>query len=420
MGLRAVTARDATDSWAGYLYQSVIGLVVTLEKILQLQESNQPINGHLIYEDVEDFSIYIKDVNGFVTSSSTHQAKYKKGTTPSIYYPFISSLSQSQTANTTGMQFFLNISSGVIFPDNPETTTNQLPANYTSFVYQYRDGNKYLGGTECLERLEQHILSYRQQITNLDITPETLERISSAFLAFVDSVIIQTKEQRATNTTYRREITFNELVTILTNNDTTLTKDVIAKTLKRRFFHAFMLSFDTLDEPSAEKMNAMKNLILELSQDEFFSFVKKINIHKDLRTDTDLLSIFSSPEELQDILFEVTKSTSSPLDKSNVIFKKKQNAFRPSTLRSSRNQGTAQQNLRLEYIPKIKKNMSEHDIEGYFETKKIIIDGQTVQDIWSYEITSSELEKRENKINEPELKTLISVQDAIGELNEDA
>lgn len=419
MGFRAVTARDATDSWAGYLYQSVLGLVVTLEKILQLQESNQPISGHFVYEDVEDFSIYCKDANGTVTSSSTYQAKYKHGATPSSYYSFLSSLNQSQAADATGMQYFLNISANVTFPANPETTVNTLPANYASFVYQYRNGNRYLGGTECLSYLEQHITSYRQ-LTNLDVSSATLERISSTLLAFVDSVIIQTKETRQINANYRREITFDELVALVTNNDTILTKDIILNTLRRRFLHAFMISSETLEGLAAERMDALSKQVSEFSQDEFLSFVKKIHIHKDLTSDVDLVSSFSSLEDLQDVLFAVAKSISVPLEKSTVIFKKNQNAYRPSTLRFGRNQETAQQNLKLEYIPKIKKNMSEHDIEGYFETKKIIIDGQTVQDIWSYEITSSELEKRDNKINEPELKTLISVEDAIGELNEDA
>lgn len=85
MELRAVTARDATDSWAGYLYQSVLGFVVSLEKNFQLHESNQLINGYFVYEDVVDFSSYIKDVNGNITNSSTNQTKYKKGTIPSIY-----------------------------------------------------------------------------------------------------------------------------------------------------------------------------------------------------------------------------------------------------------------------------------------------------------------------------------------------
>lgn len=419
MGLRAVTVRDATDSWAGYLYQSALGLVVTLEKILQLQESGQAINGHFVYEDVEDFSIYVKDANEAIVSSSTYQAKYKKGTNPSIYYPFISALSQAQSANTTNMQFFLNISSDIVFPDNPETTTNQLPANYTSFVYQYRNGSKYLGGAECLTYLEQQISSYRQ-LNTLDTSSEAIERTSSALLAFIDTVIIHTKEQRLTIPEFRREITFNEIITIVTNNDTTLTKKVIANTLKKRFFRAFMLCSETLDEQATQRMDKLSKQISEFTQEEFLSFVKKIHIHKDLTNDVDLVSSFSSPEDLQDILFAVTKSISLSLEKSNVIFKKKQGAYRPSTLRFGRNLETAQQNLRLEYIPKIKKNMSEHDIEGYFETKKIIIDGQTIQDIWSYEITSSELEKRENKINEPELKSLISVEDAIGELNEDA
>lgn len=419
MGSRAASARDATDSWAGYIYQSVLGLVVTLEKMLHLLESAQAINGYFVYEDVEDFSIYIKDTNGTIISSSTYQAKYKKGEIPSIYYPYISALSQSQTANTSGMQFFLNISSNVVFPHNPETTVHHLPANYVSFVHQYRSGNKYLGGAQCLTYLEELISAYRQA-TNLDNSSATLERISSTLVSFIDTIIIQTKEQRLTNSNYRRDITFDEIITIITNNETTLTQNVILSTLRKRFVRAFMLCIETLDGQAAQNLDALSKQISEFTQEEFISFVKKIHIHKDLTNDVDLISSFFSHEDLQDILFAVSKSVSLPLEKSNVIFKKKQSAYRPSTLRFGRNQATAQQNLKLEYIPKIKKNMSEHDIEGYFETKKIIIDGQTVNDIWSYEITSSELEKRENKINEPELKTLISVEDAIGELNEDA
>lgn len=417
MGLRTAAARDATDSWAGYLYQSVLGLIVTLEKILKLQEEDQLVDGHFVYEDIEDFSIYIKDVNGTVIHSSTYQAKYKKGTTPSTYYPYISALNQAQTANAN-MQYFLNISSNVVFPENPATTTNPLPANYTSFVYQYRNGNKYLGGIECLTYLEGLISSYRESAT-LTTTSEVLERISSSLLAFIDSIIIETKAQRTGNPNYRREITFLELVNLISTNDTVLNKSLICKILRKRFLRAFMLYSDTLNAKMAQKIDAVAKWTNESNDEDFILLVKKIQMHRDLSVDTDLLSSFSAVEDLQEILFSVVASVGTSFDGKDVAFKKKHSAYRPSTLRAGRNQQTNEHNLKFEYLPKIKKNMSDHDIEGFFETKKIIIDGQTIEDIWSYEITSSEVEKAENKINEPELKTLISVTDAIGELNGD-
>ena len=415
MGLR--DARDATDSWAGYLYQSVLGLVVTLENILKLQDEGVHVDGHFVYEKEEDFSIFIKDVNGVIIRSSTYQAKYKQGTTPSTYYPYISSLSQAQAANTN-MQYFLNISSNVVFPDNPETRTNPLPENYTSFVYQYRNGNKYLGGIECLTYLEQLIFNYRERAV-LSTAPEIIERISSSLLAFIDSIIIETKELRNNNPGYRREISFLEFIDHISDNDTVLTTSLTCKILKKRFQRAFILYSETLNDEMAKKLDDVARWANECTEEEFIRLVKKIQMHRDLSLNTDLLSSFSAIEDLQEILFSVVVSVDTPFDGMDVAFKKKHSSYRPSTLRAGRNQQNNTHNLTYEYLPKIKKNMSDNDIEGFFETKKIIIDGQTIEDIWSYEITSSEVEKAENKINEPELKTLISVTDAIEELNGD-
>lgn len=70
--------RDATDSWSGYLYQSIIGLIVAMENIVDSQSQNLTVQGELVYEDFEDFSIYLKDESNQPLSSRTYQVKFKK------------------------------------------------------------------------------------------------------------------------------------------------------------------------------------------------------------------------------------------------------------------------------------------------------------------------------------------------------
>jgi len=415
MGLRATVPRDATDSWAGYLYQSVLGLVVVLEKILGLHDSNQAVNGHFVYEDVEDFSIYIKDATGNVVESSTHQAKYNKSQTPSDYYSFISQLNEASIEDPN-LQYFLNISSNVTFLKNPKTTVNTLPNNYISYVYSYRNGNRYLGGHECLAYLESLINEYCQKKL-ISITQEQIEKKSALLLAFIDSIIIETKEQRINTPAYRREIQFQEILNQITAIMTELTQEHAVKIIKKRFFNACQIYCDSLSGEEFKRVDSSAKSILALDDKSLISLVKKIHFHKDLTALTDLASSFLNAEDLQEILFEVIKSVSSQLELENLIFRKGGHAYRPSTLRAARNQTLAENNLKLDYLPKIKRNMAEYDIQGFFETKKIIIDGQTIDDIWSFEITSSGAPRQENKINEPELTTLISVQDAIKELS---
>lgn len=412
MGLRG--NRDATDSWAGYLYQSVLGLIVALEKILELHDTNQPIEGHFTYEDVEDFSIYIKDSTGNVTASSTYQAKYKKGEARGIYYPFFRELHQARTKNNTGMRYFLNISMNIDF-DEVNATDFDLPDDFISLLYVYQNGRRYLGGTESLSYLETLILSYCEK-NNIERCAEKAEKISSRLLALIDSIIIETKEQRLTTPVYRREIEFQEIVNLIRDTRAELSEELISTVLRKRFNKALLMCSEPLDNEEAAKLDTVAKLIANMSDEAFLSFVKKMQMHKDLASDVELVSSFASVEELQEVLFAVIRSTSSQFDVQDVVFKKNLNAYRPSTLRMGRSGET---NLKLEYLPKIKKNMSEFDIRGYFETKKIIIDGQTIEDIWGYEITSSDSPKAENKINEPELKTLVSVDDAIRELDED-
>lgn len=411
MGLRGT--RDATDSWAGYLYQSILGLIVTLEKILELQEANLPIDGYFTYEDVEDFSLYIKDASGNVTASSTYQAKYKKGETPGIYYPFFRELHQARTANNSGMRYFLNISMNINF-NEVNANDFELPTDFISLLYVYQNGQRYLGGTESLSYLETLILSYCEK-NNIERSTERAERISSKLLAHIDSIIIETKEQRLTIPDYRKQIEFQEIRNLIGDTRTELSEELVSNVLRKRFNKALLMYSEPLINEESAKLDATARLIANMPDGAFLSLVKKMQMHKDLTSEVDLVSSFSSVEELQEILFAVIRSTSTEFEVQDVVFKKNQNGYRPSTLRMGRNGGT---NLKLEYLPKIKKNMSEHDIQGYFETKKIIIDGQTIEDIWGYEITSSDSPKAENKINEPELKSLISVEDAIRELDE--
>lgn len=408
--------RDATASWSGYLYQSIIGLIVVMENVLEYQSRNEHIIGDLVYEDFEDFSIYLRDQEQQTLSSKTFQVKFKKSTTPSDYYPFFRGLVKRQKANPT-IEYFLNISSDVDFSE-VNLERNNFPDNLQNIIHTYRNESAHLGGVESLNYLEQLV---RDILGNLNIclSQSKLERIVSTLIAHIDKVIIKTKDMRNTVADYREIIQIQSLINIIQDTPDDLTEELASRVIRKRILNAFYIYSEPLEDENVVELEKFASYILSIEDDKLIEFTKKIEIHKDLSELVDLVSSFSNLEDIQDVLFEVIKSADVPLNRTEVVFNKNNCAYRPSTMRMSPNQGTAQQNLKMQYIPQIKRNMSLYDIEGYFQTKKVIISGNTIKNIWKYMITSSHSTKKENKINEPELKTLININEAIEELKDD-
>ncbi|MCB9062326.1 MAG: hypothetical protein H6622_12470 [Halobacteriovoraceae bacterium] len=408
--------RDATDSWSGYLYQSIIGLIVAMENIVDSQSQNLTVQGELVYEDFEDFSIYLKDESNQPLSSRTYQVKFKKSTTPSDYYPVFRDLVRRSEENPT-LEYFLNISNNIDFTEVDHERSN-LPENFFSMVYNYRNDQSYLGGVEALSYLEELISNYAQN-ADLNFTRSKVERAASFLISYIDKMIIRTKDMRATNVEYREVIQIQTLIDHIINTPDEISEEIAAQIIRTRVLNAFYMFSESFEDEEVVTLERFITSISKVSDKELISFTKKIEIHKDLTSLTELISAFKNPEDLQDVLMEAIKGITSEIDIDKVIFRKDNTAYRPSSMRMSNNERTAQQNLRMQYIPLIKRNMSLYDVEGYFQTKKIIISGNTVPNIWEYIITASHSEKKENKINEPELKTLISITEAIEEINDD-
>jgi len=410
--------RDATDSWSGYLYQSIIGLIVVMENIIEYKKQDKTIQGNLVYEDFEDFSIYLKNENNEHLSSRTYQVKFKKSTTPSDYYPFFRELIQRREDNDS-LEYFLNISSYVDFSEVNYIQLN-LPKDFLNMLYTYGNQRSFLSGVEALLYLETLIRDYALT-SDLNFTKNKVERAASSLISYIDKVIIKTKDIRTkdNNSNHRELIDLQTLIYLIDSTPNEINEEIIAQTIKTRILKAVYMFSETFEESEMFALNRFLSSISKMNEQELISFTKKIEIHKDLRCLTDLISAFNNPEDIQDILLEAIKDITSEINIDKAIFKKDNTAYRPSSIRMSNNQNTAQSNLRREYIPNIMKNMSLYDVEGYFQTKKIIISGNTVPNIWEYVITASHGEKKENKINEPELKSLISITDAIKEINGD-
>ena len=408
--------RDATASWSGYLYQSIIGLIVVMENILDYQSRNESIMGDLVYEDFEDFSIYLKDQDQQILSAKTFQVKFMKSTTPSDYYPFFRKLKERQDDYPT-LEHFLNISSEIDFRQ-VNIEGNKLPDNLQDMIHTYRNENTYLGGIESLNYLERLIRDILENF-KIEFTQSKLERVVSTLIAHIDKAIIKTKDIRNTVPEYREVIQIQSLIKIIQGTPDDLTEELAARVIRKRIMNSFYIYSEPLEEKNVLELERFASYISTVDNQQLIEFTKKMEIHKDLNELVELISAFSNLEDIQDILFKVIKSTDVVLNKEGLIFNKNNCAYRPSTMRMSQDQGTAQQNLRMQYVPQIKRNMSLYDVEGYFQTKKVIISGSTIENIWDLIITSSHTEKKENKINEPEFKTLINVDEAIEELKDD-
>jgi hypothetical protein len=408
--------RDATESWSGYLYQSIIGLIVFVEKVIELQSYNTEIIGELVYEDYEDFSIYLKDENETNIKSQTYQVKFKKSKKPSDYYPFFKNLIEKSSENKD-LDYFLNISCDVNF-NSVDFKKNNLPDNFIKKLYTYKNKQNYLGGVEAIDYLEILIKEYLNK-KGVEPNNDKAERAVSSLISHIDKIILRTKDKRINEKYYREKISFKSLLHIIDNTSDEINFEVGGAVIKKRILSSYYIFCESLNEEEIVNLEKFATYISEINNEELISFTKKLEIHKDLSTAIEFLSAFKNPEDIQDILFESIKSIKKPLDMNKLIFKEKNTAYRPSSIRISTNQMTAKSNLKIKYIPLIEKNMSLYDVEAYFNTKKIIISGNTIDNIWEYKITSSHQEKKENKINEPELKSLISVKDAIKEINRD-
>lgn len=271
---------------------------------------------------------------------------------------------------------------------------------------------------EALSYLEELIGNYAQN-AGLNFTRSKVERAASFLISYIDKMIIRTKDMRATNAEYREVIQIQTLIDHIINTPDEISEEIAAQIIRTRVLNAFYMFSESFEDEEVVTLERFITSISKVSDKELISFTKKVEIHKDLTSLTELISAFKNPEDIQDVLMEAIKGITSEIDIDKVIFRKDNTAYRPSSMRMSNNERTAQQNLRMQYIPLIKRNMSLYDVEGYFQTKKIIISGNTVPNIWEYIITASHSEKKENKINEPELKTLISITEAIKEINDD-
>ncbi|WP_413612425.1 ABC-three component system protein [Bdellovibrio sp. HCB-110] len=405
--------RDATSSWSGYIYQSVVGLVTALEMLVSVESDNADFGIVLIYEQHEDFSLRLSDGVGNTFLHQTHQVKYRKSTTRSDYYSAIRVLVEGRGKPNAPNQY-INLSAEVEFED--ADTLNLTATDINNLVFRYSDGRRYLPGSEVFKRLED-LIKKIGELRELELVQSEIEIIAATLISNVDKYIVETKELRLENPVYIKEIDIFTEIDLAISSCRVLNDELCGRILKKRFSEAFYL-FNELhgDIPKLVKVFEYFNRLSDL---DAMKFVRRIEVHKDHIDLKSLMGALRDPEDLQDIMFEVVKECRVDFDLNDLTLKKSGRLFRPTTFRMARHPDVAAYNLSKRYIPQIIQNVSLYDVEGYYKAHSLIVSGQNVENIWEYDITKNGVVRQDNKINEPELKSLIDVDTAIGIINED-
>ena len=315
----------------------------------------------------------------------------------------------------TGFQYYLNIEKEVDFSKVNILETKD-PIDVSNIVYKYLNGKSYIEGAHLFQYLNE-VIKKIYGLKSIGFTNDKIDIVSARLISFVDQVIIRTKVERETNKTFTRSINLNELIDILENTTDQISQEIIVQKLKNKISEAYYRFIHSV-ETKTEKLDDVFIKIISLENIQFVDFVRKIELHKDLASNSDLFRAISSPEDLQEVLYELLYSALPDFDVDNAVIWKKSCAYRPTTMRLGLGR-SVEANLSETYIPQIQKNMNLFELENYFETKKLIISGNSVEDIWSFNISSTDEIKKEFKITEPELKCLINITEAIEELNKD-
>lgn len=404
--------RDATNSWSGYIYQSVIGLIVALESFDLICREESVFKLNLVFEDHEDFSIYLYS-EAVCLLSQTHQVKYLKSKERSEYYDALRNV-LFYNVSKNGINHYLNLSEDIDFSNCKLGVLKNK--NLNQFKYIYTNGNSYLSGSDAFSYLSQLVAAILK-FYNEPHDNSKIESFVSYLITNIDKTIVSTKEKRKTNFEYREIIDVQTLILgAMAAIKNLVTEEVLTGVIKQRISKAYYLYVEALSHEDNNLLSGLFEYLMNLSSEELLDFIIKIEPHKVFNTNFDFLSSFAAPEELQDILLRL--AAAYQISYSNLTIDKNSKSYRPTTLRFSSNAQVAGVNLTKEYIPKIISNMSIYDVQSYFNTDKLVVAGNSIPNIWNYHIPTQHQDRTITKINEPNLKSFIDIEDAVKELDE--
>lgn len=410
--MRDFMKRDATASWSGYLYQSILGLIVALETVLHSDDQN--CIGTLVYEDMEDFSIQLFDENSDLVVHQTHQAKYKNSETRSDYYDAIREMMYGK-GQRQGVLYYLNTSADVDFTKSKIYKSKPIE-NLNKLKYIYRNGADFLSGGQCVTYLE-NLIGEVSLFMGREADEERRSHLCALLISYVDKIIIETKERRAIEMGYRRTIEFSELKDIILNSSCLISEELCVAFLKKKFLRAFYLYLEAIGGDCNNRLSHLYYFVLHSNDDVFISFIRRLEIHRDTTSLIELMASISEPEKIQEVLLEILYSTNEELDHDDLKIEKNQCAYRPTSLRLGDGRA-AEANLSLEHIPIITENLNRYDIRGYFHAKYLVVSGNTVQNINNFKISNSGAEQSMH-IGRAEFNNLININDAIRKINDD-
>ncbi len=411
--------RDATSSWSGYIYQSIVGLIVACEMISNLEDEGAR-DHHIIltYEQSEDFSLSVLDNNNDLILTCNHQAKYRKSDTRSDYYEALRILIRASYESRNAYRspaFYLNLSTQVTFEDT--TALNLRAADINNLIFKYADGRSYLPGAEVFEKLRNWLATLGGRLGHTGLNGSDIENAAAIMISIVDEYIVETKEKRQTDSTFKKDIRVRDLLEDAFSKCRTLNEELCGRILKGRFSDAYYQFIEMYGEiPNLKKVF---DHVSGLNPNEILKFVRQIEVHKDNQGLVDILGAFRQLEDLWDIMFTIVKDCRIEVDLSDVTLSKSGKLYRPTTFRMSGDRERALNRLTTSYIPQIIRNISLYDVEAYYKAHSLIMHGPGVENIWDYDITKNGIERKANRINVPELMSIVDVADAIGIFNED-
>lgn len=419
----SITNRDATASWSGYIYQSILGLIVSIEIINSKLEKNESIDKlHLIFEKLEDFSIREEISQNEWQTVEAHQVKNLKSTTRSDYFPAIRLINAGRVDNPD-VEFFLHTSVALDLT-NVKFHGETAAVDYSSLKYRHSNGENFLAGGNSMSLLNEVVNTLFGRI-GVDQVQSKIDLVVSELMRIVDSRIIETKSRRdAGDTDFIYPISFVEINELATNISETIVDEMAVPILKSKLTDAYLIHSDTLEGDEFSRLESFHSFIVSLTEDKFREFVRRVTPHKKSLRLQDFIVSLGELENIQDVLFNTVAKVIKPICQDEINYEANGDSYRPTVLKASNIAEVAQKNYEKKYIPNIISNMQDEDIEGYFLIKNLIINGETIDDIWEFRLSEAHLEEDDesrtgNKITEPLLKRLVETNTAIGEINED-
>lgn len=411
--------RDATASWSGYLYQSVIGLVVGLEYLIIYKELQENYSNLLIsFEELEDFSICEINRTDFKVLEA-HQVKNYKDPFPSKYMNALRHFRLGAISKESShVSFYLHTN---VNPDisNIQEVGWKGGINHQGVRYTYKNGNKLIGSNIVLTYMRELIREFYDKFHD-GSSNEIVDISLDALISRTDELILHTKHLRDNGIDKAQgDLSFNEIEFILTKNiGSIFTAECVFKRIKTQLLENILI-FKEESNTGSNNIDRFLEYCISSNNVELKLLIKKLCPHLTLDDDLTYYGAMGTGIDILEGLLAFFAAVGGNADFDELIFSGTGGTYRPSPLRVNLQVIGERTRLNNVHIPTIIKNINDTDIKDLFRINNISIVGETIENIWDAEITKPEDYAARDKITEPELKRLVNVVDAIGECNDD-